>query len=49
MKKYLKPFIEDEDIEIEDICAMSGVTKADEGSSDTSGSEDTIQDIWPGL
>jgi len=47
MKEYLKPFIEEEDIEIEDICAVSGGTKA--GNADTDGQESDIEDIFPSI
>lgn len=31
MRDYIKPFIEDEDIEIEDICTQSVVDETEEG------------------
>lgn len=34
MKEYIKPFIEDEEIEIEDICVPSGVVQKSAGDID---------------
>ncbi len=46
MKEYLKPFIEEEEIELEDVIAASnrGV-----GNVDTDGQESDIEDIWPSI
>ena len=39
MRDYLKPYIEDEDIEIEDVIAVSGVMKSPAGNDFT---DDTV-------
>lgn len=44
MKEYIKPFIEDEDIELEEIC---GVTSGGEGNVNTSGDTGSVTEIWP--
>lgn len=44
MKEYIKPFIKDEDIELEDVIAASN---GGEGDVDTSGQEKSVTDIWP--
>ena len=47
MKEYQKPFIEDEKIEIEDICTVSGGTRSVGIDDNDSGIiEDTIGDVW---
>lgn len=46
MREYLKPFIEDEEIELEDVIAASN---GGAGNADSDGNEDDIDDIWPGL
>ena len=46
MKEYLKPFIEEEEIELEDVIAASN---GGAGNADSDGKEDNIRDIWPGL
>lgn len=43
MKEYLKPFIEDEEIELEDVIAAS---QGGEGDADTGGSGDSVGDLW---
>jgi hypothetical protein len=47
MKDYLKPYIEDEEIEIEDICNVSGGTRS-VGVDDTDSGiiEDPVSDLW---
>lgn len=45
MKEYQKPFIEDEEIEIEDICLVSGGTQSvniDDGSV----KNDPVTNLW---
>ena len=44
MKKYYKPFIEEEEIELEDVIAASnrGV-----GGVDSDGEEDSVDNLWP--
>ncbi len=38
MKNYNKPYIEDEEIELEDVIALSGQTEGDPDNPDDSGS-----------
>lgn len=47
MKEYLKPYIEEETIELEDIIAVSGGVKS-VGVDDTDGGiiEDPVTDLW---
>lgn len=47
MKEYLKPYIEDEEIDIEDICTVSGGTQG--GNADSNGQEFDIEDVWPSI
>jgi len=41
MKEYIKPFIEDENIEIEDVCVMSN-----KGVADVFSEEDDADDLF---
>lgn len=43
MKEYLKPFIEDEEIELEDVIAASN---GGSGDVDTAGVEDPVTSLW---
>ncbi len=47
MRDYKKPLIEDEFIDIEDICAVSGGTSA--GNADSSGQSGDLGDLWGAL
>lgn len=44
MKEYLKPYIEDEEIELEDVIAASN---GGAGNADLDGDEDSIDNLWP--
>ena len=44
MKEYLKPFIEDEEIELEDVIAASA---GGTGDAESSGQEGTVDQLWP--
>lgn len=44
MKEYLKPYIEEELIEIEDVIAASNGGIAD---IDSAGSEESAETLWP--
>ena len=46
MKEYLKPFIEDEEIELEDVIAASNGGK---GNADTDGLSDDLDELWPSI
>lgn len=45
MRDYIKPFIEDEEIEIEDICSVSGGTRGVDVDTDII-QEDTPGTLW---
>lgn len=44
MKEYQKPFIEDEEIDIEDICTVSGGTRG--GVIDEDGDNFDSENLW---
>lgn len=44
MREYIKPFIEEEKIELEDIIAVSGGTGA--GDADSDGQEGDATKLW---
>ncbi len=46
MRDYIKPYIEDEEIEIEDVIAISNGGK---GDADTGGKVEDVTKIWPTL
>lgn len=46
MREYLKPFIEDEEIELEDVIAASN---GGAGDVDSDGLSDDASDLWPSL
>ena len=46
MKEYLKPFIEDEEIELEDVIANS-LTVGGEGDADSDGDSGEAGSLWP--
>ena len=46
MKKYCKPFIEEEAIELEDIIALSGLKSVGADDEDSGIIEDPVTDLW---
>ena len=46
MKNYIKPFIEEEEIELEDVIAASN---GGEGNVDNGGQAGNVSDLWPNL
>ncbi len=46
MKEYLKPYIEDEEIELEDVIAQS-INNAGEGDAENDGQEGNFGGLFP--
>lgn len=47
MRDYIKPFIEEEEIEIEDVIAVSLGNLSGSGNVDSDGEEKDVSDLWP--